>query len=122
MVFRVSMRRVGIRSAHVMRCVLYSYDGVACVGVLLLACPVVLLVMEIAVGSSWFGSSVERVVQVALVLVPAVLVASAYRLGVAYRLYMRFDHPFSTVLAAHVIAFLLLAHLLLIPRWVPYYW
>lgn len=39
------------------------------------------------------------------------LLVTLYRLGTAYRLYLRFDHPFSTVLAAHVIALLLLCNL-----------
>jgi hypothetical protein len=123
MVFRISMRRVRIRPVHVVRCVLYCYDGVAWVGVLLLVCAVVLLVMGIELGGSWVGSPVESMDPVTLVLMLAVLVVSVYRLGIAYRLYMRFDHPFSTVLAAHVIAFLLLANLFLVPYCflVPYW-
>jgi len=110
LVFRVSMRRARVRPVHVLRCVLYSYDAFAWAGVVL----VVLAALATQVWS--LGSDVIRVFleEVAVWPALAVLPLSAYRLGVACRLYLRFDYAFSAVLAAHAIVVLFLANLVTI--------
>jgi len=93
LVFRVSMRRGRVRAAHVMRCVVYSGDAfVWCVVPLALAGPIT--------GFRAYDDYGEPQ-RVALCLL-LVLVVASYRLGQAYRLYLRFDHPRATVLASQV--------------------
>jgi len=107
LVFRVSMRRARVKLVHVLRCVLYSYDAFAWIGVILLVCTVLAFLI-------WgFRSGVIRLVleEFAVWAVLGILLLSGYRLGVACRVYLRFDYAFSAVLAAHAIVVLFLANL-----------
>jgi hypothetical protein len=100
MVFRISMRRARIRTVHVLRCVLYSFDGRFWLGLLSLALG------PVAVGLMMLPApGLDELVPVAVALVYfAVFVFMLYRLVLAYRLYLRFDHPAATVLASQLIA------------------
>ena len=110
LVFRVSMRRARVKLVHVLRCVLYSHDAFVWIGVILVVCTVLAFLI-------WgFRSGVIRFVleEVAVWAVLGILLLSAYRLGVACRVYLRFDYAFSAVLAAHAIVLLFLANLVTI--------
>ena len=105
MVFRWSMRRVRVRSAHVLRCVLYSADASLWVGVAV----IVLTVIRFAIMGAgpipgqfvtWWGR-----------LVVATLLVAVYRLAVAYRRYMQFDRPVWTVLASQIMVLLVYVNL-----------
>ena len=120
LLFRISMRRARIRVAHVLRCVLYSFDVVLWLG---LATALALGVRVLA----WYGlappytdpppapiprdhpfeyrSDVvpDTLFWAGLLLLPLAL----YRLASAFRHYLRFDHPVATVLVAQAIAVLL---------------
>jgi len=99
MVFRISMRRARIRPVHVVRCVVYSFDGVFWLGVLsLLLAPVAAALM---LSGGMFGQGFVPLAVTLLYL--AAFLYMAWRLTVAYRLYLRFDHPVATVLASQVI-------------------
>jgi hypothetical protein len=99
MVFRISMRRARIRPVHVVRCVVYSFDGVFWLGLLsLLLAPVAAALMMFG---GMFGQGFAPLAVTLLYL--AAFLFMAWRLVVAYRLYLRFDHPVATVLASQVI-------------------
>jgi hypothetical protein len=88
LVFRISMRRARINSAHVIRCAIYSCDFSVTVVAALLAWTLY------SMGDTTVSMGL------AIILCPAV---SLYRLTVAYKRYMRLDHPFFTALASQVI-------------------
>jgi hypothetical protein len=107
MIFRISMRRARVKSLHVLRCVLYSADGLLWGG---------LCLVGTAAASSVSGEienpgSTVRILYTVAVCGSAVLVAG--RLCVAYDRYLRFDHPWLTVLASQVIVLLVGFYLLL---------
>ena len=136
LVFRISMCRARIRPVHVLRCVVYSYDAVAWLAVIVAAAAAVK-------ASAWLGllprhwqtpgallpvAPIPRDVVFrynpdvvtdtlfwAACLVPLV---TAYRLASAFRHYLRFNRPAATVFAAHVVAGLLLA-VALVRWWLP---
>lgn len=99
MVFRISMRRAKVKPAHVLRCVIYSYDalfwlgalslllGPVAAGLMLLPVPTLKVAVPVAVGLMYF----------------AALLYMAYRLTVAYRIYLQFHRPAATVAAAQII-------------------
>jgi hypothetical protein len=109
LVFRVSMRRARIKPIHVLRSVVYSMDVLAWAGLAVVASAAIVLVTQ-------RGSP-----QPALVMMPGLLTIifvlgvgiAAYRIGTAYRRYLRFDHPFAVILASHIIASLVLLELTL---------
>ena len=107
MIFRFSMRRARVKPVHVLRCVLYSADGVLW-GALFLAL--------IAAASSIGGeienpTSTERILYALAVCGSAVLIF--VRICVAYDRYLRFDHPWLTVLASQAIVAMVGIYLLL---------
>jgi len=109
MIFRISMRRRGIKNAHVLRCVVYSADAVAWTGVLLLSgavtiCAIYTLpqarfLVEYTVG---FGGYIFSG------LVALLWAGFCYRLYIAYKKYLGFDLPFATILATQVVLVLTL--------------
>lgn len=113
MVFRLSMRRAKVRTIHVVRCVVYSFDLLFLMGAGLLA--YVLLVLADCYLSFHFGIapliSVDRgdMLFWSLLLFETILF---YRLWMAYRNYLRFDRPFLTILASQAIVFLAIMLLL----------
>jgi hypothetical protein len=110
LVFRVSMRLARVKPMHVLRCVVYSVDLLVWVGGAMFATTVIVLAAE-------RGSP-----QPAMAIMPGLLGCifvlgvgiAAYRMGTAYRCYLRFDHPFATVFASHIIASLLMCKLTLV--------
>jgi hypothetical protein len=110
MVFQISMSRARVRVMHVVRCVAYSAD--------------VLLWMSIALGAAAVLSFVSGTTQnFDTMLVWIALLAWAvfvYRFTIALRLYTRFEHPRSTVVATQLITVLTMAVIMVYvfnPRW-----
>jgi hypothetical protein len=91
LVFQASMRRARIKTGHVLRCAIYSCDF----GLLLAA---ILLILS-------FDSAGQRWSDTYLLLMICPILA-LYRLTFAYKRYLRFSHPFFTVLASQVMVFL----------------
>jgi hypothetical protein len=120
LLFRFSMRRARIRPAHVLRCVLYSFDAVLWAGVV----AAVAVVPEVLGPRTWpsrgrqdwpevldmlLGPYLQDPVTKAVLIAAALLLPfMAWRLTVAYRQYLRFDRPAATVLASQVIVLLAL--------------
>jgi hypothetical protein len=90
--FRWTMRRCRVRSIHVWRCVVYCSD-VGMWAVVVLSLVHVLNPMDTATD-------------VVVVTAATSLLVFLWRLSVAYRHYLRFDHPFLTVLASQCIVLL----------------
>ncbi len=112
LVFRWSMRRVRIRSIHVLRCCLYSFDAFFWVALLLLGGQLLLFVFD---GP---GGSPDVFINGAAILAAGAIVTGVYRLAVAYDRYLKFDRPLATVFASQVItALLVLAVLSIIAPW-----
>jgi hypothetical protein len=103
MIFRISMRRARIKPVHVLRCVVYSFDVVLWFGCAWLLISAGYAVETFLHAEQWWPW-----------MYPAILFLQAgwplfiiYDLIVAYRLYLRFDHPIATVLASQLIVGLL---------------
>jgi hypothetical protein len=129
LLFRISMRRARIRPAHVLRCVVYSYDVALWVAAAAAA--------AVALRGLQWSRLAPRHLGLPPALIPtdvifqyrrdlftdalfwagvvAVIIAG-YRLTVALRRYLRFDHPAATVAAAHVVAGLALVLMLVLAR------
>jgi hypothetical protein len=106
LVFRVSMRRARIKSVHVSRCVVYACDTALWIGMALLLCAIVVF------SVARIGNQIESIARVMFWVFCVFVVVCGYRLWMAYRLYLRFEHAFAAVLASHVIAFLILINVL----------
>jgi hypothetical protein len=122
LLFRVSMRRARIRPAHVLRCVLYSFDAVWWLGlVVLLAVAVKAAAWQHLVPGRWlmpgalvpvapipddhiFRYRPDVVTDTLFWAGAAVLAWTGYRLTSALRHYLKFDHPAATVACAYAIA------------------
>jgi len=100
------MRRVRIKSHHVLRCTVYSSD--------LLVWPslILMLLLSINTAASLKTRFNELIAWVLLVSLAAVWIAMTWRLLVAYRRYLRFQHAEAVVLSVQVIL-LLIAMILL---------
>ena len=107
LIFRVSMRRAKINAAHVLRCALYSFDPVvwACMAMTTLVTPIISLLVS--------PSFIRQGAIVDIVLTIPAVGYMMYRLIVAYRRYLRFDHPVLTVLASQAIVLLAVVNLYL---------
>ena len=105
LVFQASMRRAQVRTAHVLRCVVYSADGFAAAAAVTLAYAGI-LAASTATGrpSPWSYMDAQLLT---LATVAGVLVVLTYRLWIAYRTYLRFRHALATVVAAQVMVALL---------------
>jgi hypothetical protein len=110
LVFRISMRRARVRPAHVARCVVYSFDALFWVA----APAAVAGVGSIVGGLMGLSGLPPTAVMIATIGAPPLLaVTVVYRLWVAYRGYLRFEHAFLTVLASQLIALLVWINLVL---------
>lgn len=132
MLFRISMRRVKIKSIHVFRAVIYSFDFGVWPGTLLMFnIPTLMLLTDRTwlfysnrlYGMRGAGLMPFRSFQPAFFMAlpdlsfmmqafgiaGVVLAVGLYRLCIAYRRYLRFDRAIATVLATQIILFLLLA-------------
>lgn len=112
MIFRVSMRKAKVRTIHLLRCVIYSFDLQAWAilmmfpWLLLSLCSFLALLCKSdrfipllsfgeeprGYGSTW--------------IVAAGVVYSSFRLTAACRLYLKLPHPRSTVLATQIVTLL----------------
>jgi len=97
MVFRWSMRRAKIKTVHVLRCCIYCYDLIMWVGLIffILIIPPLFIVFLPSITQS-YEELIFYVVSVALLI-------AFFRMWMAYRYYLRFNHPFLTVFASQVI-------------------
>jgi hypothetical protein len=99
------MRRANVKKAHVLRCVVYSADSI-----FWLALPMVAfaawLFYSLSIGAPPFQS--DELFALGTVLIFFMYIAITwYRLTIAFKRYLRFDHPFWTVAAVHIILLLL---------------
>ncbi len=113
LVFQVSMRKARIRRDHVLRCVVYSFDVVFWVSVLAISLIPTGLLLAVVLSDDEFLSLPASF---PLLWLPAWAIAS-YRLHVAYARYLRFDHPFATIVASQIIVFLVAVNLCLPFAW-----
>jgi rubredoxin len=128
MIFAIPMQQAKVNRTHVLRSVLYSFDVVLWIGLgqLLMiflsrlassAWPIVQLyigpwaAVPLAVGP-WAGVSLIVGPGVFVIFSALLLVFGSFRLWTAYRHYLRFRHPFATVLASQIIVFLIALNLL----------
>jgi hypothetical protein len=101
LIFRAALRRARIQPGHVMRCVVYSGD-------------VFLWIGAVAAILGWTGGFVRRdfaggqgiAARQALGGLALLVAVFTYRLGVAYRRYLRLDHPWSTVILSQAVVML----------------
>jgi len=107
LIFQISMQRARIRSAHVLRCVIYSFDVI--LPWALLSAAAIALEPFLLPPPPW-GRSTQLEPWINLGWFLFVAVAS-YRLVCAYDRYLRFHRPFATVAAAQVIVVLLALNL-----------
>ena len=103
MIFRLTMRRVGVRPIHALRCVLYSMDTPFWFGVLIIMISVGQTAIAIFSGVPY--DPIEFLHAWPLVTLLLALIG-CWRLWRAYKYYMQFDHPLATVVAAQFIVFL----------------
>jgi hypothetical protein len=109
-IFHTSMRRARVGFVHLLRCALYCGDGIVWLAPMVLLASVTHALVTGSLGlrrSSW---AVEDVCVCTLL---AFAVVMTYRLGCAFRLYLRFDHPWATVVASQVIVLLVFLNVLL---------
>jgi hypothetical protein len=110
-VFQVSARRAKIQDVHVLRSVVYSFDEGAWLGLLVAAAELGSLLLPRSVGLPDEGS-----IRFAFF---AMLSIAFFRMWRAYRFYLKFDHPFLTVLAAAAMSTLLgLIFFVDLERWI----
>ena len=115
MIFVTSMRRARVRRAHFARCIVYAADVVVWANGLLALLVVGQTLRRVLLGGPSDLPDQFAAYRVAAATVFALaLLAFVYRLIVAFKKYLHFDHPVSTVLATQVIVFLCML-LLLIP-------
>ncbi len=95
MLFRWSMRRARVRPAHVLRCCVYACDWAVLVPLALVA------FVGRGVVRDWTNLAPSEALPIFAATIIGAL--TTYRLGVAYRTYLRFDRPFLTALAAQLI-------------------
>ena len=109
MVFQASMRRARVRPGHVLRCAIYAGDVFLWWGPVLVVLGVLRWLEVVGGGRFWDRTVMLQQTTACFMVVAGV---AAYRLGVAYRSYLRFDRPWLTVLASQVVVFLLFATVL----------
>ena len=106
-IFQISMRRVRIRSVHVVRCVLYSFDLVVpAIALVLASTP--LFFFKTPAYPRWPGMPFPPLVVFMLFPPLVMVVLGPLRLWMAYKHYLRFDRPVATVLASQIIVLLAL--------------
>lgn len=124
LVFQISMRRARIRAAHVLRCVIYTFGPTALgswlllafTGTLIVAAPMLVgraastsyATLELLLqwtGIAGLGPTGFNPMETLLFLTGLImLVVFTYRLAIAYRLYLQFPHPVTTVVVSQVLA------------------
>jgi len=108
MIFRWSMRRARVGSIHVLRCVLYNADAAVWIGLS------VILATTLHFAATGSGRLTNPLITGFSLLTFGAAWWFAYRLAVAYRLYLRFDHPRATAFASQIVVFLFVADVALL--------
>ncbi len=102
-VFRWSMHRAKVNKVHVRRCVFYSFDMIPPALTMLLALLLMAAYATVGNTAGWNAGWTAGWYEPFLLLLPAVCIGFCTgRLYRAYSVYLRFDHPFLTVLASQV--------------------
>jgi hypothetical protein len=109
MIFSASMRRAKVRTAHVLRCALYSCDAALWLVPLTAYASVLSLAAIAPLRYSELLSRQGHLILAALIFT----VVTTYRLAAAYALYLRFHRPLATAAAAQLIVLLAVIALLL---------
>ncbi|HEY7116443.1 MAG TPA: hypothetical protein VH475_07655 [Tepidisphaeraceae bacterium] len=105
-IFRISMRRAKVRTVHVLRCVIYSFDFGAWFGLLGYCWAIfAILTDDQRFGTRRWPETELTIRAVGFFGIATILVL--WRMGTAYRRYMRFDHAFATIVSSQIIVFLL---------------
>jgi len=98
MVFQASMRRARVRPIHVLRCVIYTGDLALWAALLMLVVKFGELSRNGLIGSVWDDGMADTVLTFSAVL----MAVATYRLAMAYRHYLRFDHAIATAVVVQV--------------------
>jgi hypothetical protein len=98
-IFQISAKRRRLLPSHLLRCVVYSFDLVFWASLILL------VVLPAAILLDYYDTPVTAL----LVSLPILWTLLSWRLYVAVRDYLRFDHPLGTVLAVQTIVALVAA-------------
>ncbi len=101
MIFPISMGRARVDRIHVLRCVLYSFDVVIWLGLTQLLMTINTWVA--AAGGPPPAPLFLSMAWTRFALIAPILLYGLFRLWVAYRLYLRFSHPFATVVTSQII-------------------
>ena len=102
LIFRSSMHRAFVEVEHVFRCVVYSFDAFLWMFAFGLVAGLAAALGPIPERMQ-FARAVERYLVVGLLFA---LVIATYRLGQAYRRYLRFEHAWGTVILSQVLVVL----------------
>ncbi len=109
LLFAISMRQAKVNRMHVLRSVLYSFDVV-----LWIALGQLLMIFFMLLAQGVRLTVLTLTGPGALVaLTVLLLIFGSFRLWTAYRLYLRFNRPFATVLASQIIVFLIASNCIL---------
>ena len=107
MIFQISMRRARVRPVHFVRCIVYCADALLWANLLLTILVAGFTLRQILIGGTTrLPDHLEAYGIAASCAFGAALLAFVYRMIVALRKYVRFDHPIATVLASQTIVFL----------------
>jgi len=112
LIFRASMRRARVRPVHVLRCVIYTADA-AVVAALLVGA--FWYFSDAWFPRTWFWSGVWWSYGsdgAAPIAIGVIFVILTYRLWIAYRRYLRFEHALATAIASQVMIALLTVKLM----------
>ena len=115
MIFQMSMRRARVRPSHFARCVVYGADVIVWVNLSL-----ALLVAGVTLRRTLVGAARQLPVSLSdfrtamACAFAAALLVFIYRLIVALKAYVRFDHPVATILSTQ---FIVLLVVLLVVTW-----
>lgn len=111
-VFQISARRAKIKAIHVLRCVVYSFDMGAWLGIIFG------LAAAVSVFLPWPVSLVDE--GSILFVFTVLFFMGFFRMWRAYEYYLKFDHPFLTVLSVAIMTFMVGLNICvyLEPHWV----
>jgi hypothetical protein len=107
LVFRASMRRARVRPVHVLRCVIYTADAAVLIA---LAAGAFWFFYDpwLSRSGTWYGTWYQFKSDRSVVYVlGGMFLILTYRLSIAYKRYLRFDHALATAIASQVMIGLL---------------
>lgn len=113
-IFQTSMRRARLRSVHVFRAVVYSFDLLLWFAVLLLSVDSARMIFAVESATVPHVEVLFGLIRCCVVV--ACISLAAYRLMMAYRHYLQFDRPYATILASQIICGLAVLNGLLMVR------